>query len=46
MIRTFLRGFVLGIGFCAARAVWRWAARIVAAGGLWWVVTESAWRLT
>lgn len=32
---TFWRGFLLGLGFQAARSVWRWGWRLAAAGTLW-----------
>jgi hypothetical protein len=41
MIGQVLRGFFFGLGFCAARAVWRLAWRIMAAGVLWWTFIAS-----
>jgi hypothetical protein len=41
MIGQILRGFFFGIGFCAARAVWRLAWRIIAAGALGWILSAS-----
>jgi hypothetical protein len=45
MIGQMLRGFLFGIGFCLARAVWQHGWRIMAAGVLWWILSTSFRRL-
>jgi len=35
MIRSFMRGVVFGLGLCTARALWRWAWRLVTLLAAW-----------